>query len=411
VSLGGIPEKTSIPSLRAKRERAKILIDANYSYEGRSGSRKASLGLLGVSPPLPLSRAIHAKAKVVRAKRARGDGVGRTGRFPPGKAEIVCGFRLNVKMIIRKTRLDVDEGRVFLVMADETTTLKYRSALAAKYGNYQVSDEYVSSLDRTQRALQSCGEEMERVRAAYGKGEEGFEHDLEKEERYKQFLANCDQLFKQTMDEGWCASLIGHAASQTSSYARSNGVPSGFEFLVDNLDEDRTAQPLNEVFASSYKTLFDDYKGKRQKERFDVAISKTAYKKFRRIIFEASHDPDEEEDEPLETYFDDFEEADEDMVVAREVVSYKCPLTKQYFEDPVTSSVCGHSFSKEAIYDVIHTQTVGRNGRIKCPVQACRHFYGISDLKPAPELAKQMQTQIRREIKASQARDAGIERL
>lgn len=38
-----------------------------------------------------------------------------------------------------------------------------------------------------------------------------------------------------------------------------------------------------------------------------------------------------------------------DLVVGQVDKSLKCPITKVYFEEPVTSQVCKHSYSKAAI--------------------------------------------------------------
>lgn len=39
----------------------------------------------------------------------------------------------------------------------------------------------------------------------------------------------------------------------------------------------------------------------------------------------------------------------QDVVVGQVDKSLKCPLTKVYFEEPVTSKVCKHSYSRAAI--------------------------------------------------------------
>ena len=51
---------------------------------------------------------------------------------------------------------------------------------------------------------------------------------------------------------------------------------------------------------------------------------------------------------------DDEEETREgdvesDLVVGQVDKSFKCPLTKVFYEDPVTSTACKHSYSKSAI--------------------------------------------------------------
>ena len=66
---------------------------------------------------------------------------------------------------------------------------------------------------------------------------------------------------------------------------------------------------------------------------------------------------------------------DDDLTVASERISIKCPITLLTMIDPVTSQKCPHSFEKTAILDMIRLSDepvpgTGRHGpkAIKCPV-------------------------------------------
>ena len=61
---------------------------------------------------------------------------------------------------------------------------------------------------------------------------------------------------------------------------------------------------------------------------------------------------------------------DEDLIVASERISTKCPLTLLTMKDPVTSQKCPHSFEKEAILSMINASDVlvGGNGRRGAPL-------------------------------------------
>ena len=68
-------------------------------------------------------------------------------------------------------------------------------------------------------------------------------------------------------------------------------------------------------------------------------------------------------------------EDDDDLAVASERVSIKCPLTLLPMKEPVTSQKCPHSFEKGAILDMINRSDItlegsGRRGvkALKCPV-------------------------------------------
>lgn len=72
-----------------------------------------------------------------------------------------------------------------------------------------------------------------------------------------------------------------------------------------------------------------------------------------------------------------IDDDDEDLAVASERISIKCPITLLPMKDPVTSQKCPHSFEKEAILSMIGDSDVwvGGSGRrgdgqkgMKCPV-------------------------------------------
>ena len=64
---------------------------------------------------------------------------------------------------------------------------------------------------------------------------------------------------------------------------------------------------------------------------------------------------------------------DDDLTVASERISIKCPITLLPMKEPVTSQKCPHSFEKTAILDMIRLSDEPGDGRygpkaIKCPV-------------------------------------------
>ena len=71
----------------------------------------------------------------------------------------------------------------------------------------------------------------------------------------------------------------------------------------------------------------------------------------------------------------DGEDTDDDIEVASERISIKCPLTLMEMEDPVSSKNCTHSFERTAILEMIRASQVrikGPSGKLeqhmKCPV-------------------------------------------
>lgn len=130
------------------------------------------------------------------------------------------------------------------------------------------------------------------------------------------------------------------------------------------------------------------------------------YSAFRADIWDVLHENDDADMPVVDSYYGDYD-PEGDLEIAQERVSYKCPLTKQYYEDPVVSTVCGHAFSGNAIREVL--TAVG--GRDKCPVPACSHMISLAQLVDSPELAQKAERARLRELKASQRRDHDLERL
>ncbi|KAI0219050.1 hypothetical protein L0F63_002540 [Massospora cicadina] len=106
------------------------------------------------------------------------------------------------------------------------------------------------------------------------------------------------------------------------------------------------------------------------------------YKEFRQRIWEVNHP--EEVMPPL----GEEGEAEADLVVARQIEPLRCPLTATWFEDPVTSADCNHSFSKAAVTEILRASL---SGIVKCPVAGCSKNLAVNLLKPNPALARRLE--------------------
>lgn len=62
------------------------------------------------------------------------------------------------------------------------------------------------------------------------------------------------------------------------------------------------------------------------------------------------------------------DDSDEDLAVAREVLSLNCPLTLRPLEEPYSNRKCKHTFEKSAILDYLHN---GRGQAMQCPQTGC----------------------------------------
>ncbi|KAF9132173.1 hypothetical protein BGW39_000680 [Mortierella sp. 14UC] len=87
------------------------------------------------------------------------------------------------------------------------------------------------------------------------------------------------------------------------------------------------------------------------------------------------------------------DEDDDDMEIVvtgdgNNVQSLKCPLTTDFLEDPVTSAMCKHSFSKDAIRALILARP-----RTLCPVHGCNRAITLEMLQPNKALARKVARQ------------------
>lgn len=58
---------------------------------------------------------------------------------------------------------------------------------------------------------------------------------------------------------------------------------------------------------------------------------------------------------------------DDEIMVEREVISYKCPITLATFKEPYSSKLCKHTFEKSAILGMIRQG----GGEVQCPQTGC----------------------------------------
>lgn len=168
--------------------------------------------------------------------------------------------------------------------------------------------------------------------------------------------------------------------------------PPGFE----NMNEKNIDSMRVENFALTYKRNFENalqqYQSIPKSKKYGEDLG---YQSMKKEVWEIFHFGTSAPNFNKE--FSDYEESDEEMVVEETRQSYKCPLTKQYFESPVTSRVCNHSFSKAAIE---HVFQISSNSSLKCPIPSCSHHFGNSDLYPNKDLerlTKRAQARERRE--------------
>lgn len=167
------------------------------------------------------------------------------------------------------------------------------------------------------------------------------------------------------------------------------------------------AQAPTTIFKDRIAQKRDRYQAMTLSARYS---SNNDYRQFKRVVHDAQRGEDEGPDLTHErNWFNDgavpapgvttrsneaaAEDSDDDIQIAKEKISTKCPLTLQEFVDPVTSRKCPHSFEKQAIMGMIDSPQnmvrVGGSGSrgardgqraVQCPVTGCQSMITATDL-------------------------------
>ncbi|KAG8719519.1 hypothetical protein FRC08_002646 [Ceratobasidium sp. 394] len=128
------------------------------------------------------------------------------------------------------------------------------------------------------------------------------------------------------------------------------------------------------IFDAGMEQRIDTYKSQTARQKY--AKSK-AFKTFIEAIWESGHS---EAMPPVIQFLPredgDAEDSDDDMEVGGVTQDYKCPLTLQIYTNPLTSTVCGHTFSAEGIKEFLKGKSSD-----KCPGTGCNQRISMSVLK------------------------------
>ncbi|KAK0709779.1 zinc-finger of the MIZ type in Nse subunit-domain-containing protein [Lasiosphaeria miniovina] len=163
------------------------------------------------------------------------------------------------------------------------------------------------------------------------------------------------------------------------------------EEVVDNAeaeddDDDlgmHDALPLtsvHDILKTERQAKAEEYQAMSVHERYAV---NNDYIAFKRTWHDALHPDDQIPLPDASTWFDRSgrptkgvaaEPEDDDLVVEREIIDLKCPLSLQVMREPYSNHKCKHTFEKSAIMDFLRTS----GGAAKCPV--CSQELRIKDL-------------------------------
>ncbi|KAH0831931.1 zinc-finger of the MIZ type in Nse subunit-domain-containing protein [Lanmaoa asiatica] len=147
-----------------------------------------------------------------------------------------------------------------------------------------------------------------------------------------------------------------------------------------------------ETYETEVKRRVDEFKTKTTRQKY---ASIDTYVEFRQGIYEVQNSggaiPPINDLVPRED--GDSSGEDDDLEVGGVTQDYKCPITLMVLEDPMTSTVCGHSYSRAAIQEFLKRAQYGK----PCPASGCNKRITMDDLKADKALEKRVKIAARRQ--------------
>lgn len=148
--------------------------------------------------------------------------------------------------------------------------------------------------------------------------------------------------------------------------------------------------------ASKYKeevqTRLDAYNEQTSRKKY---AKNTDYHNFKNTVWVAK------EDGPMPLVIDlippefgddkDDDSDDEEIQTGGLVINFRCPLTTNILEDPLTNPSCNHSYSRSAVQEYVAA------GNYKCPASSCSANLSLRMLRQDPALVKKVAAFKRRE--------------
>ncbi|SNX84174.1 related to MMS21 - SUMO ligase and component of the SMC5-SMC6 complex [Melanopsichium pennsylvanicum] len=152
-------------------------------------------------------------------------------------------------------------------------------------------------------------------------------------------------------------------------------------------------------YKSDVQSAMDTYNKQTSRKKY----SKNAdYHNFKNTLWVANNDgamPPVRDLIPSEPG-DENDDSDDDLQMGGATQNFRCPLTTNILEDPVSNAKCSHSYSKSAIEDYVNA------GNNRCPASGCQALVSRATLKLDPALTKKVAAFKRREEERLIARRA-----
>ncbi|CAO3689576.1 unnamed protein product [Rhizopus microsporus] len=116
------------------------------------------------------------------------------------------------------------------------------------------------------------------------------------------------------------------------------------------------------IYDAELSKLDNEYNNKSEKDKY---LTNDRYVLYREHIWNVKH-----ADIDMPPLTEENNNNDEEIVMGPTKLSFKCPITTSWLEQPMTSRVCKHSFTKSAITQLIRIN----HGAVTCPVSGCNKY-------------------------------------
>lgn len=156
-------------------------------------------------------------------------------------------------------------------------------------------------------------------------------------------------------------------------------------------------------YENAVNEKMDQYRSKTSRQKYG---SSEVYTQFRECIFEVQNPgapiPPIKEFIPRE--HGDISDDDDDLEIGGVTQDYKCPITLTTLVNPMTSKVCGHSFSGAAIQEYLQK---ARADGIACPAAGCKKRLTMAMLRSDKDLEKKIKIAARQRQRRAEDSDDG----
>ncbi|THH30662.1 hypothetical protein EUX98_g3539 [Antrodiella citrinella] len=161
--------------------------------------------------------------------------------------------------------------------------------------------------------------------------------------------------------------------------------------ILQRVAREEAVANVTDEYQSGVDKKHSAYKTKTSRQKY---AKSEEYRKFRQAIFEVQHPGDAMPPvtDLISRESGDVSDDDDDVEIGGVTQDYRCPLSLTILEDPLTSTLCDHSFSAKSIMEYL-----GQKQMVTCPASGCKQMLTRACLQPNKALAKQAREAARRE--------------